>query len=205
MFKFNELKCTDGSTSSYTLSVFGLYNGTSLISKFSGDSTSAAHIYETFANVTISGYTHSNQYAILNFYNLLAGSYTLSVLAARGSTPSAPISANTYYISTNDNSLTNVTASVIAYNVSEPSREPKLTADGASVSAFVVGSNKTATDWALVEFSFELTNATKVLHLMSESTNGNIAAVKLTTIPEPSTSAFLLITLTALITHRRRK
>ncbi len=210
--EFDNLKCSDGSTAPITLSVGDLYNGTSLIQSFSGTNESIALINETFNSADIRGFTNSGpisiQNVILTLNNLKAGSYTLSVLVARGTPPSAPISANTYSLLTESPSLQNVTASIIASNVSpsianDTSLHPAVKNNGA-VTAYAAGSNKTATDWALIEYSFELTNELNTIKLRSSSTYGNVAAIKLTAIPEPSTTVIVILALASAASLRRR-
>ena len=208
---FNDLKYSDGSTSPITLSVGDLYDGTSLIQRFSGTPESVALINETFNNTEIHGFTNipTNQ-TIVTFNNIDAGSYTLSVLVASSTTPSAA-SAMTYHLCDKSNQpLSNITANIIASNLSPTNenistRQHSVTNDGSAVTVYAAGSKQTATDWALIEFSFELTDELSTIKLRSSSTYGNVAAIKLTAIPEPSSTAMFLITLTTLASRRRRK
>ncbi|MBQ2379746.1 MAG: hypothetical protein II295_05060, partial [Akkermansia sp.] len=185
---FSGLKCTDGTTAPITISVGLLYSENNLIQNFSGTSNSIALINETFNNTEIHGFTNipTNQ-TIITFKNVEEGYYTLSVLVANGTTPSA-ISAMTYLLCDKDNHpLANVTANIIASNVSQTiandtSLHPAVTNNGTAVTAYAAGSNKTATDWALIEYSFELTNELNTIKLRSSSTYGNVAAIKLTSI-----------------------
>lgn len=200
---YEQLKCTDGSTSPITLTV-GVLNcyKDKLIQSFSGTNDSIDLINKTFNNVEICGYTNiPTNHTIITFKNIETGSYTLSVLVANGTTPSAP-SPITYYLCDKDNQpLPYVTANIITStatsNASVENEEPAVT-------AYAAGSNQTATAWALFEYSFEVTEELSTIKLRSSSTYGNVAALKLTAIPEPSTTVTVILALASAASLRRR-
>lgn len=206
----NDLRYTDESKVPYKITVAPVIQS-SCIASFEGNTTL---IKTTFGEAPIGGVAvrSSSSTAMFKIMGLAAGNYTLSVLAASGASTYDATTPDTFWItdgSSDDTPILNSKAEIISYNLQGAELSAPITnADNTKVTAYTIntsGKKNTASNWVLMNFTFNLDTASDVA-LRASGTTGNIAAIKLSpAIPEPSTSAFLLITLTALITHRRRK
>lgn len=205
----NNLCYTDESKVPYKITVAPVIQS-SYINSFDGNTEL---IKATFENAPIGGVAvrSSTSTTMFKIFSLAAGNYTLSVLAASGASHTASTS-DTFWItdeSSDETPILNSKAEIISYNLQGAELSAPITNDDdTKVTAYTIntsGKKNTASNWVLMNFTFNLGTASDVA-LRASGTTGNIAAIKLSpAIPEPSTSAFLLITLTALITHRRRK
>lgn len=201
---------TDESKVPYKITVAPVIQS-SCIASFEGNTTL---IKTTFGEAPIGGVTvrSSSSTAMFKILGLAAGNYTLSVLAASGASTYDATTPDTFWITdrnSDDTPILNSKAEIISYNLQGTELSAPITnEDNTKVTAYTIntsGKKNTASNWVLMNFTFNLDTASDVT-LRASGTTGNIAAIKLSpAIPEPSTSAFLLITLTALITHRRRK
>lgn len=162
--------------------------------------TSATSIQSIFGNIVATSAITSNSAYILQFSDLPVGTYTLSVLGGCLNEDLSIETETKYYIETLNSA--DIKIKSIAYG-SNCTKAPQIE-DGGTVVAHTVNNDTQKDNWVLIQYDINLKSEGKPINLYS-SGNNNIVAVALTAVPEPSSSALLLITLTALITHRRRK
>ena len=198
----SSLTATDG----LTTSVFGFDtrgnlsgSGGQITNGFSGDVTGINTVFQgapILGSITKDGG--------FKFTNAEAGSYTIYALAARGNTYS---NSNTTYNQYLLNGIDTASASIVSYNVSQGVNAPSLNPDGTIITALSDGRNKTATDWVLMKFEFELSETTDIW-VDNRGGNSNFAGFVVEhtySIPEPTTATLSLLALAGLAARRRRK
>lgn len=195
------LKNTDGSDFDYALSVAPIDAGKAKISSFSGDDVTM--INELFGLNSISGVLSQGSETMLNFKMLKAGSYTLSVLAARGDSMQGKEYLTTYYLDCSSLVDIKVNATVIAshtstWEISENSTKVKALTVNTS------GESNKAENWVLMQFDVTLLNDVKNLKLCASGNYGNVAAVAFSVVPEPTSSVLSVLALSAMVSRRRR-
>lgn len=119
---------------------------------------------------------------------LSAGSYTLTMLVGRGN-PFGTTSS-TYDLTGN---IEGLSATLLDYSAGS----------NASISGTTLSSEFGAGEWALVKYTFTVTEDNTTLNLTSNGT-GNINALALSSIPEPATASLGLLGLAVLAMRRRR-
>lgn len=196
-----ELSYTDGSDSTVSISVKQSGPSDSDITDFKGDYSA---IYTIFPENSIHGILSYDSKELLYLWNLPAGSYTLYILGARGNHGLNKAMTTTYGLSVSGENL-NVSASVVAYCTAEGKTPPEV--DDGKIKAYTINTDSTknlASNWVLMKFDFILETELEKLAICASGNNGNIAAVALTTIPEPTTPILSILAL-ALLTGRRRR
>ena len=119
---------------------------------------------------------------------LSAGSYTLTMLVGRGN-PFGTASS-TYDLTGN---IEGLSATLLDYSAGS----------NASLSGTTLSSEFGEGEWALVEYTFTVTEDNTTLSLTSNGT-GNINALALSSIPDPATASLGLLGLAVLAMRRRR-
>ena len=119
---------------------------------------------------------------------LSAGIYTLTMLVGRGN--SFGTASSTYDLTGN---IEGLSATLLDYSAGS----------NASLSGTTLFSESGAGEWALVEYTFTVTEDNTTLSLTSNGT-GNINALALSSIPEPATASLGLLGLAVLAMRRRR-
>lgn len=157
-----------------------------------GDGFSGIFGMDMVSGSNYGGVVNSKSNYTLQLQHLAAGAYTLTMLVGRGNTANGFGATATY-------NLDGTGISDVSANLLDCSTTANASLDGATLTA-------TTNDkrWALVEYSFTVTENNSTLNLAVTGGSGDINALALSSVPEPATASLSLLGLAVLVMRRRR-
>lgn len=192
------LKNFDGSSTGITLvtgagacGTQGVLTADNIQSSYNPDNSNK--FFDTFGSDITTGnnggcINKNNGSYTMQMRGLSAGSYMLTMLVGRGN--AFGTTSSSYDLTGN---IEGLSATLLDYSAGS----------NASVSGTTFSSEFGAGDWALVKYTFTVTEDNTTLSLVSNG-SGNINALALDSIPEPATASLGLLGLAALAMRRRR-